>query len=329
MRLFVALLFLANAVVTWGQTPRPAPSPNEEFLSNKPSNTPTSLAGAEYHVGRDDLLEVAVFEIPELGATTRVSASGVISLPLIGTVEAAGLTQQELERLIEKSLKEKYVNDPHVNVLVREYASQPVSILGAVKLPGIYQIKGQRYLLDMLAMAGGVDTSSGRTIQVIRAPKEHVDANNAKAPEREMITIDSEDLNENGITDLNIPIYANDVINVLRAGSIFVVGEVVHPNEFVLRNGKNVTVIQAVGLGSGFTRDAKKKEASVIRVHRDGSREEIPVNVEKILQGAAPDLELASGDILFIPANRVKSALNRTLDATISVVTGRLIYGVR
>src|SRR5262249_59369363 len=82
-----------------------------EFSSNGPSTTPTSLAGEEYRIGRDDLIEVNVFEVPELGSITRVGASGRISLPLVGTIEAANHTSQELERLIERALKEKYIND--------------------------------------------------------------------------------------------------------------------------------------------------------------------------------------------------------------------------
>src|SRR5262249_29553731 len=148
-------------------------------------------------------------------------------------------------------------NDPHVTVFIREYASQPVSIIGAVKVPGIYQIKGQKYLLDMLAMAQGLDqTAAGKLIQVIRRV-----ASDSGGPQT--ITLSTEDLFENGKAELNIPIQAGDVINVLQAGSIFVVGEVTKPGEFVLRQGKDVTASQAVALGGGFSRDAKKQQCLI------------------------------------------------------------------
>ena len=297
-----------------------SPTAAEEFLTNRPSNVPTSLSGDEYRIGRDDLIDVTVFEIPDLGGAGRVSASGIVTLPLIGTIQAAGKTTQEIEKAIEEALKAKYVNEPHVTVFVREYASQPVSIVGAVKTPGIYQLKGQKFLLDMLATAGGLDQlTAGKTIQVIRRRGD-------TAETAETITVSAEDLFQNGKTELNMAIQAGDVINVLQAGSIFVVGEVVRPGEFPLRQGKNVTAGQAIALGSGFTREAKKTAAKIIRIHKDGAKEEIPVNVGKILDGSLNDVTLVPNDILFVPSNKIKTGLTRTLDTTIAIVSGRLIY---
>jgi polysaccharide biosynthesis/export protein len=327
MRLRFGLVLLGLATSGFAQNvqqqrrvaPLPAPT-DEEFLTNKPANVPTSLGGEEYRIGRDDLIEVTVFESADLGGTGRVSASGVVSLPLIGAIEAAGKTTQEVERSIEEAFKAKYVHDPHVTVLVREYASQPVSIVGAVKVPGIYQMKGQRFLLDMLATAQGIDPiAAGQTIQVIRRAGESPESARA-------INVGVEDLFQNGKTELNIPIQPGDIINVLQAGSVFVVGEVVRPGEFPLRQGKALTVGQAIALGSGLTREAKKAACKIIRLHPDGTKEEIPVNVGKIFDGSLTDVALMPNDIFFVPSNKVKSGLIRTLDTTIAVVSGRLIY---
>jgi protein involved in polysaccharide export with SLBB domain len=112
----------------------------------------------------------------------------------------------------------------------------------------------------------------------------------------------------------------------LVAGSIFVVGEVIRPGEFVLRQGKDITASQAVALGGGFSRDAKKDRCLIIRLHRDGTKEEILVNVAKILEGSLTDVALSPNDILFVPANKVKSGVMRALDTTIATISGRLIY---
>jgi len=302
------------------QPPIAQPLSTEEFLLNRPSNTPTSSAGEEYRIGRDDLVDVVVFDAPELGGSGRVNASGFVSLPLIGIVEAAGKTPVELQSVIEKTLQAKYVKDPHVTVFVREYASQPVSIIGAVKLPGTYQIKGQKRLLDMLAQAQGLDlNNAGRTIQVSRQA-------GAAGEAPQTITVSAEDLFQNGKTELNIPIMAGDTIIVLQAQSVFVIGEVVRPGEFPLTQGKNITAAKAIALGSGFTREAKRSACKIIRIHGDGVKEEIPVNVAKILDGSLDDIALLPNDILFVPSNKVKSGLIRTLDTTIGVVSGRLIY---
>src|SRR5262249_46454497 len=146
---FTAPLFsLAQTPTQFDEIPRrltPA-LPAEDFIPNKPSNTPMSLTGEEYRIGKDDLIEIGVFGVPELSAISRVTATGTISLPLLGPVDVADHSPQEVERKIEDGLKKNYINDPHVTVFVREYASQPVSVIGAVKHPGIYQIKGQKFL---------------------------------------------------------------------------------------------------------------------------------------------------------------------------------------
>jgi polysaccharide export outer membrane protein len=326
------------SVLGFGQLQSPLPRrpdsvwPQEEFANNTPSNTPSSKSGVEYRIGKDDLIEVTVFEDPTLNTASRVTASGTISLNLLGSIAVAGNTPQEVESLIENALKEKYINDPHATVFVREYASQPVSIMGAVKKPGIYQIKGQKSLLDMIAMAEGIDSLvAGKTIQILRhnaLPDE--DATSATGSRT--IMIDTEELFDNGKTELNIPIMSGDVINVVRAGSIFVVGEVIHPNEFVLREGKNITVTQAIALANGTTKDAKKSACVIMRYHRnsgkegDVSKEEIHIDYEKILTASSNDVTLLPNDILFVPANKVKSTLNRALESTITVAMGRLIY---
>ena len=288
------------------------------------AQNPQPNAGQDYRIGRDDLIEITVFEVPELGVTTRVSASGVLTLPLAGAINATGHTAEELARMVEDELRKNFLKDPHVTVLVREYASQPVSVLGAVKAPGIYQIKGQKFLLDMLAMAQGLDTSAGTTIQVMR--RQTSDGKASTETAAQTIAISVEELFQNGKTGLNIPIYAGDVINVLSAQSVFVVGEVTRPGEFMMKYGKPVTVAQALALGGGFTRDAKKSLGTIIRYHNDGTKEEIPVNVEKVLDGSANDVPLMANDILFVPANRVKTGLTRALDSALSIAVGRAIY---
>ena len=172
----------------------------------------------------------------------------------------------------------------------------------------------------MLAMAQGLDqNAAGNTIQVLRRPTNTDDIPQA-------LTISTEELFQNGKTELNVPIEAGDVINVLQAGSIFVVGEVVRPGEFVLRQGKDITTSQAIALGGGFSKEAKKQECQIIRLHQDGSKEEIPVNIGKILDGSLTDVKLMPNDILFVPANKVKAGMMRVLETTIATMSNRMVY---
>jgi len=325
---FFPLILCLSLFAQKPQQPAIAAPPAASFPSTLPQNGPTSLAGESYRIGQDDLLDVTVFEAPELSATSRVSAAGTLALPLLGVVNANGRTTEELALIIQDELKKNYINEPHVSVFVREYASQPVSVLGAVRSPGIYQIKGQKFLLDMIAMAQGLDPGAGKTIQIMRrtsdGPNTAVPSN--LPPKTETISIDVVDLFQNGKTDLNIRINAGDVINVLPALSVFVVGEFVRPGEFPLRFGKPITVAQAVALGGGFSRDAKKAGGAIIRYHADRTKEEIPVNIQKILDGSDDDVPLIANDILFVPSNRVKTGLSRALDSAVAIAVGRAIY---
>jgi polysaccharide export outer membrane protein len=319
MRIAIIGGFFLMTVVCLGQNSPTLPLPSADFSSNRPSNGPTSSVNSDYRIGSDDQLDIEVFDIMELRESPRVTGSGMISLKMIGSLQAGGLTPEQLERAIEKALKDKkLVNEPHVTVTVRDYASQPVSILGAVRQPNVYQIKGQKTLSGMISLAQGLDISTvGSTIQVIRAAKD--------SSPRETITIDAADF-QRGNPALDIPIYANDTIFVQSAESVFVLGEVAQPGESVLRNGVNITVLKALAKSGGPTKEAKRKDALIIRVQQDRSRVEIPVDLDKIAQGKADDVEMMPNDILFVPTNRGRAIFNQTLQNTIGVVTGRLIY---
>lgn len=113
---------------------------------------------SDYRVGPQDLIEISVFQIPDLSRTVRVNSGGQISLPLIGAVQAGGLTIQELEKSIAKKLEARFLQNPQVTAFVKEFTSQRVTVEGAVKAPGIYPISGRTSLLQAIAMSGGLDS---------------------------------------------------------------------------------------------------------------------------------------------------------------------------
>ena len=144
------------------QKPVRLPSEGEAFSS---AATPGSVA---YRIGHQDVLDIAVFMVPELSKTVQVAEAGTISLPLIGDVLAAGKSAQQLERELEKKYGTKYLKAPQITVAVKEYNSQRVTIEGAVKKPGVYPIRGQGKLLELIAMAEGLDPASDATVIVMR-----------------------------------------------------------------------------------------------------------------------------------------------------------------
>lgn len=171
-----------------------------------------------------------------------------------------------------------------------------VSVLGAVKVPGVYVVQGQKSLLDVLAMAQGLAANAGKTIQIVRHKT-------GEGNTTETLTISVEDLFQNGKAELNIPIRPNDVINVLRAyGSVYVVGAVNKPGEYALSNEKPVTVSQAIALANGFAEDANKAAVEIVRTHADGAHESINADLRLILRGLTADVRLSPNDIVFVPA---------------------------
>ena len=290
------------------------------------SLSPTPVEDVEYRIGQDDLLEVSVYGVPSLDTTVRVSANGRVTFPPVGVITAAGRTSRDLELEIENALRDGlFVNSPQVSVFVDDYGSQPVAVLGAVREPDIYQIRGRKFLLDMLAMAGGLDERAGKTIQVIRKTP-NAASTGGENPFEAPIVIDVQALFVRGRTDFNILIHAGDTINVPEAGSVFVVGEVRSPGEYILRNGRNVTVTQALALGGGFGTDPKQSEAFITRHYDDGTKEELSIDLDKIIKNQAEDITMQPNDILFVPGSPTKAGLKRALDAAVSVVTSRLIW---
>src|SRR5262247_1430941 len=124
--------------------------------------------GSDYRIGRQDLLQLSVFDLKELNQTVRVADDGSITVPLLGRLQVAGLTKGELEGLIARLLEERFVRDPQVTIFVKEYESKKVAVSGAVKKPGTYEMLGEKTLLEMISQAGGLDAEPGKQIYIFR-----------------------------------------------------------------------------------------------------------------------------------------------------------------
>jgi polysaccharide export outer membrane protein len=143
-----------------GQGPAPRSGPTPVAFASPGSSS--------YRVGPLDLLDISVFNVPELSKSVQVSGSGTINLPLLGEMAAAGKTTEELERELTKKLGEKYLQNPQVTVLVKEYNSQRVTIEGAVNKPGVYPITTNTSLLQLVAMAGDFQQTSDSSVLILR-----------------------------------------------------------------------------------------------------------------------------------------------------------------
>ena len=283
----------------------------------------------DYKIGPEDLLEISVFEEEKLNKTVRVSSQGNISLPLLGTIRVKGLTASELEKEVRELLAEKYLQNPNVSVFIKEYRSQRITVIGAVDKPGPYDVTGQKTILAVLGMAGGLKEGAGSLLFLIRPSQgeggssgEGVSSGERETGEIKLSTfvIDLEELLVKGDLRLNLLVMHGDVINVPVSGKIFVGGEVKSPGGFALQ-GKKVTVSQAIAMAQGLNSVAKGGEAKIFRYLGKGNEKEIlPVDIYAIQKGESEDPLLKENDIVIVPKSGTKAFFMGVLDTVKGLV---------
>ena len=266
-------------------------------------------------LGPGDLIEIRVFGAPELSDITRVSGAGEIRLPLAGTLKVAGESVETAQKQIEQRLLDGgFLRDPHVNILVKEFASQGISVLGEVAKPGIYPLLGSRTLFDAIAAAGGTTNRAGRTVVIA-----HRGAQNS-AETTIVLSKDAKDTAKQ-----NVELRPGDTVIVSKAGIVYVSGDVKTPGGYLLDNNENLTVLQAIALAQGLNPTAASRSVRIIRKN-SGKLEEIPVELKQIMEAKAPDISLESEDVLFVPTSTSKSAARKSLESIVEVATGMAIY---
>jgi polysaccharide export outer membrane protein len=282
-------------------------------LTQKKLDFRKAFSALDYKIGPDDLLEIDTFQVQDLKSTVRVSAQGLIKIPLVDKIKAGGLTVSELESYIAKKL-EQYVKEPVVSVFVKEYRSQQISVLGSVKDPRVYYATGQKYLLDMLSLAGGLTQDAG-SVCIIQRTSGTPTGNNEFI---DKIVIDLDELLINGRADLNIPMFSGDVVQVPQSGIFFVDGAVNNPGEYHLK-GKT-TLTQALSMAKGMDVTAMRSDVKIFRDNGNQDREIINVDYDSILEGKSSDIPIREKDIIIVSSSGFKRFLN--------TVSGSLGFGM-
>jgi polysaccharide export outer membrane protein len=265
-------------------------------------------------LGTGDLVEVSVYNVPELTTKARVGSSGDIYLPLIDYVHLGDLTVEEAQTLLEKRLGDGgFVRNPHVTIFVDESSSQGVTLLGEVGKPGIYPVRGDRKLYDIISQAGGFTAAAARKVSIIRDNQPQ--AITVNLPRN--LADDPQD---------NVEVLPGDTITVPRAPIIYVVGDVGRPSGLLVDNG-SLTVLQAIALAGGTSKTARMSGVRIIRTGPTGMTE-TKVPLKKMLEAKAPDIPLQGDDILFVPVSGGRLLAARTFEAAISMATSVSIYAV-
>ena len=293
-----------------------------------------SRRSSSYFLGPEDVLTVRVQELEEFNSQNlsaiRVDPEGDIRLPLVGRMHVAGLSVEQVEANVARNLT-RVMTDPEVTVTVTEFGSRPVSVLGAVRNPGVHQISGRKTLFEVLSLAGGLSPDAGNAIKITR----RVDAGPLLL---EGVTRDAGGdyfvgaLNVRAVMEakdpsVNIEVLPNDVITVPKAELVYVIGAVKRPGGFVLNEKEQMSVLQALSLAEGLDRAVAGKTARILRQDEVGTkRSEISINIRGILDGTGQDVALHANDILFVPDSKAKGATMRILEAAIQTGTGVVIW---
>jgi polysaccharide export outer membrane protein len=277
---------------------------------------PTSTATPRLVIGPGDLLTVTIFNVPELLQTVRVSETGEAVLSLIGSMHLAGMTVADAQTAIENEYRDrKMLVDPHVNILVTEYATEGVSVLGEVTKPGVYPLLGPHTLLDIISAAGGLTEFAGSTVSVRR-----------RDGAEQVVHLDANDPQKSLAQDVEL--LPSDTVVVARAAVVYVVGDVGKPGGFPMQNNGRMTVLQAIAMAQGANKTASLSHSKII--HKDESGyTQTDIHLALLLQGKAPDRELAPEDILFVPNSKVKSAVAGGYSSVIQAAATAAIYTMR
>lgn len=270
-------------------------------------------------IGRDDLIGISVYDAPELTRTVRVAADGAISLPMLDEpIVAAGLYPNQLEKLIASTLIARNVMvRPIVTVSVVEYRSRPINVAGAVRSPITFQATGVITLLEAISRAGGLSDNAGPEIFVSQP---HIDADGRTAELIRRIPV--RELVRGSDPAMNLNLEGGEQIRVPEAERFFVVGNVKQPGAFPMHDGAESTLLKALALSQGLLPYASKTAYIYRQESGAGAKNEIPVELKKIIDRKAPDVPLLANDIVYIPDNTGKRTALTTIEKTLIIASG-------
>jgi polysaccharide biosynthesis/export protein len=319
----------------------------------------------DYVIGSGDLLSMQVFDVPELTREIRVSQTGTIGIPLVPVrLHVSGLTELQAELKIAEVLESNgLVSHPEVSVVVKEKKSKPITVVGAVVRPMVYQADRQVTLLDVLAEVGGISGDAGDSVIISRAetdpsddastpptitpqdvtpasttaqspaapaaavPGTASDAQSVPPPLSNTITVNLNQILETGNVSNNIVLMPGDIVTVPHAGIVYALGAVSRPGGFAVSNDRGqLTTLKLLALAGGLDRAAKSDHAVIVRKDASGQQREVEIDLKKVMKFEAEDVRLLPSDILYVPKSPAKQALIKTAELSLAIGTGVVIY---
>ncbi len=286
-------------------------------------NAQQSPIDTRYRIGPGDVLDVRVSRAPELSRdAVRVDQNGMIRMPMLDTdIQAACLTESEVAANIAK-LYLKYKRSPHVDVFVKEFQSQPVAVTGAVRAASNFKLQRQVRLLELLSFAGGPSEKAGLTVQVV-----HTGTASACEKEPDVAASDSGGLATYKLSEtlLGLPaanpyLRPGDIVQVLEADQVYVVGNVLRPMAIPLR--EPLTISRAIAIAGGTAPSTKRNRVRIVRQQPGTTgKQEIYVDLGAIDKRKAEDVALLANDIIDVPVSGTKSVLRSLVGAIVPTVS--------
>jgi polysaccharide export outer membrane protein len=278
------------------------------------ANTTTAAQNEYLLIGSGDLVDVTVFREPELETKVRVDAIGNITLPLINSIHIAGLTPQQAEKVMEESYeKSNYLKAPQISLLVDEYATQSISVVGEVQKAGSYPATAPRSVIDAIALAGGLTVNADRHITI-----QHRGSLNDK----EEVFLSN---NSDKALAAQVKVYPGDIVMVPKAGVVYVLGDVHQPGGYVMQDDSKMSALQAIAMAAGINTTAVGGQVRLVRRTAEGSTTEITISLKDMQKGKVPDMQLRANDVLWVPFSFGKNFM-MSGSSILSVASSAAVY---
>ena len=293
--------------------------------SQPPTNAKDQPTDTRYRIGPGDVLDVRVARAPELSRDAiRVDQGGMIRMPMLDVdIPAACLTEGELAQNIAKLYK-KYKNDPHVDVFVKEFQSQPVAVIGAVRNAAQFKLQRQVRLLELLSLVGGPSDGAGQTVQIVHA------GGGPFCEQSGPVSAESNDLSSfvaykladtlKGLAEANPYMRPGDIVSVPAADLVFVLGNVLKPSAIPLK--EPLTVSRAIAIAGGTAPSTKRDKIRILRqLPGSTQKQEIFIDLKAIERNKAEDVALMANDVVDVPISGTKSILRSLLGTVVPTIS--------
>jgi polysaccharide export outer membrane protein len=268
-------------------------------------------------IGSGDLINVSMFDAPELSGHFRVDQNGDVEMPLVKRIHVAGLTAEQAASVVKNQYVQEDILVPEGSgptLFIEEYANQGITVSGEVKNPGVYPAFGVKMLNDVVTAAGGpTQLAQSKVIITRRSDPQHPVTLAYDPDARPWVTPEAQ-------------IFPGDTVSVPKAGIVYVMGAVNKSGGYVLDGHDEVSVQKAVALAGGTGRAPAMKRAQLVRNLDDGTKLMVTVDLDRIFKGTAPDILLRNGDILYVPTSTGKIVTQVAITAAVAVGSAILIY---